>query len=329
MKQLKKKLQKQEQEEQLQNDKTLLDAYSQAVVNVVEKIGPTVVRIGAVKGHGPYNADTGLGSGVIITPDGYIVTNHHVVDDASTIEVFLTTGESYKADVVGTDPATDIVVLRILANDLPFVAFGDSERLRVGQLAIAIGNPLGFQNTVSTGVISAMGRTLQAEMGRVIDNVIQTDALLNPGNSGGPLVNSQGEVIGINTAMIRQAQGIGLAIPSSTVSWVVSDLITRGKVRRAYLGIVGRVRPIENRIKRYFNLTQATVIEVLSVETKSPARAALLRQGDFIIAINDSSVSDFKDLHKVIAKKPIGSVFKLRILRDLQEKEIYVTTGEA
>ena len=188
---------------------------------------------------------------------------------------------------------------------------------------------MGFQNTVSTGVVSAVGRTLQGEMGRTIDNVIQTDALLNPGNSGGPLVNSQGEVIGINTAMIRQAQGIGLAIPSSTVSWVVGDLITLGKVRRAYLGIVGRVRPIDKRIQRYFGLKQTTAVEILTVDAKSPARAALLKPGDFIIAINDGPVSDFGDLHKVIAKKPIGSFFKFLILRDYKEKEVYVSTGEA
>jgi S1-C subfamily serine protease len=207
------------------DDNELLDAYSNAVISVVEKVGPSVVQIQTNKNISPTAQGQGLGSGVIITPDGFILTNNNVVDKAKTIEVGLTNGDSFPGEIVGTDPATDLALVRILANDLSYAELGNSEKLRVGQLVIAIGNPYGFQSTVSTGVVSALERTMRNSEGKFIENVIQTSVPLNPGNSGGPLVDSRGKVIGINTAIIAMAQGLGLAVSSNTATWVVSELI--------------------------------------------------------------------------------------------------------
>ena len=226
------------------SDAELLDAYSLAVVHVVEEVGPTVVSIGVRANRGPFGGE-GAGSGVIFAPDGFILTNNHVVDGAEKISVSLTDGRSFSADVIGTDPDTDLAVVRVPGSGLPAASFGDSGRLRTGQLVIAIGNPLGFQNTVSTGVISALGRSLRSPQGRLIEHVIQTDVSLNPGNSGGPLVDSRGEVIGINTAMISNAQGLSFAVPINTARYVVSELVSKGRVSRAYLGLLAQVRPID------------------------------------------------------------------------------------
>ncbi len=312
------------------DDKEILDAYSHAVINVVEKVGPAVVKVDVIRTNGnPYlQEQQGLGSGVIITPDGFMITNHHVIDGAKKIEVSLTNGKNYKAQIIGKDAATDTALLRLPTNDLPFAEFGNSDRIKVGQLAIAIGNPLGFQSTVSTGVVSALGRSLRSDAGRLIENVIQTDALLNPGNSGGPLVNSNGQIIGINTAMIPMAQGIGLAIPSNTVSWVVSELLSKGKVQRAYLGILGRGRPLERQLQRYFKLTNDTCVEIIHVEPKSPSRG-LLQIGDFIVALNGQKVTSIDDLHKYMSRKPGGTLFKLTIVRDFKKRNIYITAGVA
>ena len=308
-----------------ESDEELLDAYSRAVVSVVEKVGPAVVSIGVrSRGRSRLSDREGAGSGVIIAPDGFVLTNNHVVEDANEVEARLTDGSTFSAQVVGSDPATDLAVVRTGASGLPTAELGDSDTLRVGQLAIAIGNPFGFQSTVSTGVISALGRSLRSQTGRLIENVIQTDVPLNPGNSGGPLVDSRGRVIGINTAMIIMAQGISFAVPVSTAKWVVSELVTQGKVRRAYLGIVGQVRPISRRAQLRFQLQAAAAVEVVRVEENGPARRAGLREGDLIIAVNGQAVSNIDDIHRLLA----GSVVGLTILRSGERRELQVVPGE-
>jgi S1-C subfamily serine protease len=229
---------------------------------------------------------------------------------------------------VGADPATDLAVVRAGANGLPMAELGDSDALRAGQLVIAIGNPFGFQSTVSTGVVSALGRALRGQTGRLIENVIQTSVPLNPGNSGGPLVDSRGRVIGINTAIINMAQGISFAVPVNTAKWVVAEILTRGKVRRAYLGLSAQVRPIARRAQRYFELPKSTVVEVISVEANSPARRAGLQEGDVLIALNGQSVATMDDLHRLLAGTPAGSDAILTILRDRERRELRVVTGE-
>lgn len=311
------------------SDEHLLDAYSRAVVGVVEGVGPAVVSIRVLKhGCSPLSGGEGAGSGVIIAPDGFILTNNHVVELAYQVEVTLTDGRTSPAQIVGTDPATDLAVVRAGANSLPSVELGESNLVRVGQLAIAIGNPFGFQSTVSTGVISALGRTLRSQTGRLIENVIQTDVPLNPGNSGGPLVDSRGRVIGINTAMIYMAQGISFAVPVNTAKWVVSELVTHSKVRRAYLGIAGQVRPIVRRIQRQFQLTAATAVDVVTVERHGPADLAGLREGDLIITVNGETVTNVDDIHRVLAGLPTGSPLNLRILRDGERQELQVIPGK-
>ena len=317
------------QQSSLDNDKKLLDAYSKAVIDVVKKVGPAVVQIEITNAHGENPIlQRCQGSGVIITPDGFILTNHHVVKDANTITARLTSRKSYVAEIIGIDPSTDLALLRILANDLPHASFGNSERLRVGQLAIAIGNPFGFQSTVSTGVISATGRSLRSGDGRLIENVIQTDALLNPGNSGGPLVDSNAEIIGINTAMIASAQGIGLAIPSNTATWVVSEILTHGKVKRAYLGIIGQILPISKQLQHLLKLTNETVVEVLSLADTSPAASGGLLTGDWIIAIDNTPIGNLDDLHRHMTKKPAGTLFQLTIIREYKKRKVYIISGE-
>jgi len=309
-------------------DEELLDAYSRAVVSVVEKVGPSVVNISLQKRAQRGQMAEGAGSGFIIAPDGFVLTNNHVVEGADAIEVGLTDGNRYPAQIVGTDPATDLALIRLLANGLPAATLGDSDRLRPGQLVIAIGNPFGFQSTVSTGVISALGRALRGPSGRLIENVIQTDVALNPGNSGGPLVDSRGNVIGVNSAMIYMAQGIGLAIPINTAKWVMGELFTRGKVRRAYLGLAGQVRPISRRAQRYFELAQDTVVEVVSVEESGPARRAGLRQGDQIMALDGQPVATVDDVHRLLVGRQSGAQIKLTVLRDQKRIELAVSVGE-
>jgi S1-C subfamily serine protease len=320
-------------------DEELLDAYSRAVVGVVEKVGPAVVSIGVTRldppkpgrraRPGPPLEQHGAGSGVVITPDGYLLTNNHVVENARQVEIGLTDGRTLPAEVVGTDPATDLALVRAGAAGLPAAELGDSGALRVGQLAIAIGNPLGFQSTVSTGVISALGRTLRSESGRLIENIIQTDVPLNPGNSGGPLVDSRGRVIGINTAIIAMAQGISFAIPVNTARWVVTELITRGKVRRAYLGLSGQARPVGRRVQRFFELPYSTVVEVVAVEAGGPAQRAGLREGDRIIAFDGQPTANVDDIHRLLTNQPAASPLKLTVLRDQERLELSVMPGEA
>jgi S1-C subfamily serine protease len=312
------------------DDRQLLDAYSRAVVGVVERVGPAVVGIRVkMKAAARRSATEGAGSGVIVTPDGFILTNNHVVEGAGDLTVSLTEGNEFSATTVGTDPATDLAVIRVGAAGIPIAELGNSDTLRAGQLVIAIGNPLGFQNTVSTGVISALGRSLRSQSGRLIENVIQTDVSLNPGNSGGPLVDSRGLVIGINTAMIPMAQGISFAIPINTARWVVGELINRGKVRRYYLGIVGKSRPIGRKVQHHFDLTSGTVVEVVSVEKNGPAHRAGLSAGDLIIRINNISITGVDDIHRILSALPQRPTLAITILRRLKPLEISLVPGEA
>ncbi len=307
------------------NDNQLLDAYSSAVIGVIQKVGPSVVQIKHVVSENGYGHQ-GLGSGVIVTPDGFVLTNNHVVEGAKEFEVTLTTGKTYKADLVGRDPLTDLAVIRLPDNGLPFAKLGDSGKIQVGQLVIAIGNPFGFQSTVSAGVISALGRTMRNTEGRIMDNIIQTDVSLNPGNSGGPLVDSRGNVIGINTAIIAMAQGIGLAVSSSTASWVVSELILIGKVRRTILGITTKPASIPVQIQNIWKLPFPTAIEVVSVEKGSLAQKAKLETADIIIKINDKNISSIDDIHIEIGKK-IQASLTLSILRNYHLKKITLETN--
>jgi len=317
------------QQSDVDRDEELLDAYSRAVISVAEKVGPAVVSIGVKqRNRSPWRGD-GAGSGVIITPDGFILTNNHVVEKAEAIEVRMMEDNTiYPAQLVGNDPATDLAVVRVSESGLPAATLGNSDKLRIGQLVIAIGNPLGFQSTVSTGVISALGRALRGTEGRLIENVIQTDVSLNPGNSGGPLVDSGARVIGINSAMIYQAQGIGFAIPINTAKWVVGELLTKGKVRRAYLGLVGQVRPISQRVQRYFELSANSVVEVASVEAGGPADRGGLRPGDQIVALNGQPIANVDDIHRLLVGQQIGTRINLAVLRGRERIELEVRAGE-
>lgn len=311
----------------LESDEELLDAYSHAVIGVVDKVGPAVVSIRVKKAAASPRqpGGEGAGSGVIIAPDGFVLTNNHVVEGVTGAEVSLTDGSILPAQIVGTDPATDLAVLRVGANGLPSATLGDSSSLHVGQLAIAIGNPFGFQSTVSTGVVSALGRSLRSQAGWLIDNVIQTDVPLNPGNSGGPLVDSRGRVMGINTAMIFMAQGISFAVPVNTAKWVVGELVTRGKVRRAHLGIAGQVRPLHRRVQRYFELKITSGVEVMSVEENGPAARSGLLVGDVIIGLDGQEVATVDDIHRLLTRQPENRQFTLTILRGTERRDVQVS----
>ena len=302
-----------------------LDAYSRTVVGVVDTVGPAVVKITAVhrgtartpNGLVPYEAP-GAGSGVIIAPDGYVLTNSHVVHNATRLEVGLADGRSYPATLVGDDPATDLAVIRVDATGLPAAPLGDSDRLRVGQLVVAIGNPLGFQATVTAGVVSALGRSLRGQSGRLIENVIQTSAPLNPGNSGGPLVDSRGRVVGINTAIIQGAQGICFAVPSSTARWVVGLLIRDGRVRRAFLGISGETRPLRPYVAREHGIDAMRGVGVVQVVSGSPADRAGVRTGDVIVSIDGAPIATVDDLQRFLGRATIGAAATLGIVRGSQ-----------
>src|SRR5499426_1212759 len=272
---------------------SLLDAYSEAVIAAAERVSPSVVKIEVQQGR-----RGGSGSGFVFTPDGFILTNSHVIHDASSIHVVLPEGERYQADRVGEDPDTDLAVLRITALNVTPVVLGDSQSIRVGQLVIAIGNPYGFQATVTSGVVSALGRSLRSQTGRLIDNVIQTDAALNPGNSGGPLVSSSGEVIGVNTAIILAAQGICFATAINTAKFVGARLIKDGRIRRGYLGVAGQNAPLHRVLVRTHHLPADTGVFVVSVEPDSPAKHAGIQDGDIIVGLDDHSVPDIDALHR-------------------------------
>lgn len=311
-------------------DDTLLDAYSRAVTSVVDEVGSAVVSIVVNKQqtHG-YTESAGAGSGVLITPDGYILTNQHVVHQHKQLLVQLTNGESVKATVVGEDAMTDLALIQAHASNLPYAAINDSPAIKVGQLVIAIGNPLGFQSTVSTGVVSALGRALRSQQGRLIENVIQHTAPLNPGNSGGPLMDSRGQLLGINTAIIAMAQGIGFSIPMTTVHWVLIQLLQHGRVRRAYLGVGGRERPLSRYLIRQFNLKNEHAVEVIACNRTGPACKAGVNTGDLIIGIEDAVISSVDDLHRFLSTWPIGKAFRLIIVRNQQCMTLTVLGSEA
>jgi S1-C subfamily serine protease len=311
-------------------DAELLDAYSRAVITVVDGVGPAVVSISVDKrSTRSWPAREGAGSGVVIAPDGYILTNSHVVDRARRVTTTFTDGTEAAARLVGRDPATDLAVVRAEASALPYASLGDSAALRVGQLVIAMGNPLGFQSTVTTGVVSALGRDLRSREGRLIENIVQHTAPLNPGNSGGPLLDSWGNVVGVNTAIIMLAQGIGFAIPINTARWVVSQLISHGRVRRGYLGIAARERPLGRRLVRFHGLSDERAVEVASVEGNGPAAKAGLCEGDLIVAANDQQVTSVDDLHRFLAEWPIDGPVTLTIIRRKERLTVEVTPVEA
>src|SRR5947207_3259593 len=314
------------------DDEALLDEYSRTVVSAVARVEPAVVNIDIkqqrMSRRGPREIG-GSGSGFIITPDGFILTNSHVVHEAKEIAVNLFDGRELRAQLVGDDPDTDLAVIRIDAPQLKHVRLADSEKLRVGQIVIAIGNPLGFQASVTAGVISALGRSMYSQSGRLIDNIIQTDAALNPGNSGGPLVNSAGEVIGVNTAMIRPAQGICFAIASNTARLVAGWLIRDGRIRRSYIGVAGQNVPLHRRVIRFYNLPLETGVLVVSVENASPAKRAGLREGDVIVAFNERPIGTIHELHKVLVSEQIGVLAKLLVIRHTEKLELSIMPAES
>jgi S1-C subfamily serine protease len=297
---------------------SLLDAYSEAVIAAAERVSPSIVKIEVQQGR-----RGGSGSGFVFTPDGFILTNSHVIHDASSIHVVLPEGERYQADKVGEDPDTDLAVLRITAQNLTPVVLGDSQSIRVGQLVIAIGNPYGFQATVTSGVVSALGRSLRSQTGRLIDNVIQTDAALNPGNSGGPLVTSNGEVIGVNTAIILPAQGICFAIAINTAKFVAGRLIKDGRIRRGYLGVAGQNVPLHRALVRTHRLSINSGIFVISVEQNSPAQKAGLRDGDIIVGMDDHEVASIDILHRLLTDYQPGVHVRLTVLRGTEKLVLY------
>lgn len=317
-------------------EEELMDAYSRAVINAAEKVSPSVVYIQVrqrMRSRGnarrvPQESQGG-GSGFIFTPDGFVLTNSHVVHGATTIDVALPDGHKYQAELIGDDPDTDLAVIRINAANLVPAHLGDAQKIRVGQLVVAIGNPYGFQYTVTAGVVSALGRSLRAQSGRLMDDVIQTDAALNPGNSGGPLVNSRGEVIGVNTAMILPAQGICFATSIDTAKFVASRLIRDGKVSRSYIGLAGQNVPLPRRIVRYYNLPVASGIMVISYDGNSPAKKAGVMEGDIIVGFDDHSIAGIDDLHKLLTEDRIGHKSSLVVMRGREKLSLEVVPEES
>jgi S1-C subfamily serine protease len=326
-------------------DASLLDSYSQAVIAAVEKVSPSVVNVevhhkatgrstsqatGRARPGEP-SERRGGGSGFVFTPDGLILTNSHVVHDATRIEVTLADGRRAPAHTVGDDPATDLAVIRIDADasGLQAVPLGDSQQLRPGQMAIAIGNPYGFQSTVTAGVISALGRSLRSYSGRLIEDVIQTDAALNPGNSGGPLVDSRGHVIGVNTATILPAQGICFAIGINTAKFVASRLLRDGRIRRSYIGVSAQTVPIHRRVVRFYNLPRETGVVVVGIEDRSPARTAGLREGDVIVELDNKPVAGVDDLHRLLTDAQVGARCSLTVVRHTERLILPIFPEEA
>jgi S1-C subfamily serine protease len=314
------------------SDDALLDSYSNTITRVVEKVGAAVVNIRVHKAsrenqRGPEAG--GSGSGFVIAPDGFILTNSHVVHGADKLEVTLADGQVLPAWVIGEDPESDLAVIRISTpQQLNYAHLADSKTVRVGQIAVAIGSPFGFQQTVTAGVVSALGRSMRSQSGRLIDNVIQTDAALNPGNSGGPLVNSRGEVIGVNTAIILPAQGICFAIASNTAEFVAAWLIKEGRIRRSWIGVMGQNAPIHRRVARFHRLAAEHGILVAGTEPNSPARRAGLLEGDVIVAFGGEPVSSIDELHHHLVADVIGVSTPLTILRLTEKQEVVVTPEE-
>jgi S1-C subfamily serine protease len=319
------------------SDEALFDSYSQSVINAVEKVSPSVVSIDIYEArHSAPRTEShrmpvprGHGSGFIFTPDGFILTNSHVVPEASRIEVTLTDGRRFPAELVGDDPDTDLAVIRVAGPNLVAAQLGDSQRLRVGQLVIALGNPYGFQCTVTAGVVSALGRSLRSQSGRLIDNLIQTDAALNPGNSGGPLVTSRGEVVGVNTAVILPAQGICFAIAMSTAQFVAGRLIKDGHIRRSYIGVGGQNITLPRRLARFYNLPIERGVGVVSVEPNSPAQHTGVREGDVIIGYGDHTVASIDDLQRLMTEEQVGFRSTLTLIRQAEKIELAIVPEES
>jgi S1-C subfamily serine protease len=298
------------------SDGQLLDAYSQAVISVVDTVGPAVVGV------------SGVGTGLLITPDGYALTNSHVASAVKAYELTLRDGTTVKAELIGRDPHTDLAVLRASGTGLPHARLGDSSQLRVGQLVVAIGHPFGFQSTVTTGVVSALGRTMRAQSGRTIENIIQTDAALNPGNSGGPLVDSRGHVVGINTAIIASAQGICFAVPSNTAQRVVSLLLRDGRVIRSYVGITGEPWPIHRRVSRYYHLDQESGVRVAQLDPNGPAQKAGLQKEDVVIGLANHPMKGVDDLQHFLTDWPVGIPAEAQLLRGTDLIKRTIIPGE-
>jgi S1-C subfamily serine protease len=315
-------------------DGDLMDAYSRAVIAAAEKVSPSVVYIEVQhpsrsrRGNAPREV-RGSGSGFIFTPDGFILTNSHVVHGAKSVEVTVADGHKHQAELIGDDMDTDLAVIRINAPNLVPARLGEAQKVRVGQLVLAIGNPYGFQYSVTAGVVSALGRSLRAQSGRLMDAVIQTDAALNPGNSGGPLVNSHGEVIGVNTAMILPAQGISFATSIDTAKFVASRLIRDGKVSRSYVGLAGQNVPLPRRIVRYYDLPVESGILIVSFEQNSPARKGGAREGDIIISFDDHPTAGIDDLHKLLTEDRIGQESSLVVIRGTERLRANVIPEES
>ena len=309
------------------DDGELLDAYSQAVTAAAATVAPTVVHI-EVRGTHEGKQRRGTGSGFFFTPDGLLLTNSHVVHGARDIRVTTQDGEGFAADIVGDDPDSDLAVIRVSTRGVPHVRFGRSAKLKMGQIAIAIGNPLGFEHTVTAGVVSALGRSLRASTGRLIDDVIQTDAALNPGNSGGPLVDARGEVIGVNTAIIPGAQGICFATASDSAQWVLQQLLAHGRVRRGWLGVAGMNAPLARRIARHHAIENAAGVRVRSIERGSPAAAAGIEAGDLIVSLDGEIITGIDKLQRTLNVHRIGRALEVVLLRHTRKVSLQVTAIE-
>ncbi|MDP9148651.1 MAG: trypsin-like peptidase domain-containing protein [Myxococcota bacterium] len=302
-----------------------MDAYSRAVIDVVQQVGPAVISISLMSKRGP----AGAGSGVVFTPDGYALTNAHVAAGAYDLELGFTDGATSQAQVIGVDHATDLAVIRSGAPVPSHATFGRSSALRVGQLVVAIGNPLGFSSTVSAGVVSALGRTMRARDGRAMEGIIQSDVALNPGNSGGPLVDSTGRVVGINTAIILGAQGISFSVPIDTAQWVVGELMTTGRVRRGWLGVAAQNRPVVRHLARSLALENRSGVEISGFDERGPAARSGLKQGDIVVGIDDRVVQGVDDIHRALQRWPIVVPLRLRVVRDRKLVELEVMPIEA
>jgi S1-C subfamily serine protease len=321
-------------------DSELLDAYSRTITAVAQQVSPSVVRIevegpppeaarrgqrpGPPRPPGAPDGPTGSGSGFVVTPDGFVLTNSHVVSGARRIHVSMLDGTRAAASLVGDDPDTDLAVIRIDAPELTSVTMGDSSQLEVGQIAVAIGNPYGFDCTVTTGVVSALGRSLRSKNGRLIDDVVQTDAALNPGNSGGPLVDSRGRVIGVNTAMIMPAQGICFAIAVNTAVFVMGKLIHEGRIRRSYLGVAGQSVPLHRRVVRHHELTVASGVFVVSVEGSGPGARGGLRDGDIVVSFDGAPIAGMDELHRMLTEDRAGRRIDMTVIRGVEKKLLTV-----
>ena len=300
-------------------DEEILDAYSHAVTSVVDAVGPAVVSV---------SLNRGGGSGVLFTPDGYLLTNAHVVGRARSVKIGLPDGSTHDGNLVGADPATDLAVVHIDGSHLPAAELGNSAKVRVGQLVVAIGNPLGFSFTVSAGVVSALGRTLRAQDGRLMDAIIQSDVALNPGNSGGPLVDSHARVVGINTAVILGAQGLSFSVPIDTARWVLGELMQHGRVRRGVLGLAAQTRPLDRKLARFHSLSQQKGVEVMEVVPGKPADRGGLKAGDILLSLDGTTLESVDQVHRLLGASSIGRPMAGKVLRGAALVDLTVTPTE-